>query len=435
MTVGMADTVMVTSAGEAAVSGVSLVDSINILLIQIFAALSTGGAVVVSQYLGRQDRENAQRAAKQLLYAVGGLSLGLTAFALLLREHLLRFIFGSISDAVMDSAVKYFIATALAYPFIAIYNAGAALFRAMGNSKVSMVNSAIVNAVNIGVNALLIFGFQMGALGAGIGTLVSRVVAAVVILFLLQRPDCPLRSERLFHPELQWGMVKRILSIGIPNGLENGIFQVGKLVILGLVTSFDVGVDLAVVGSAVAANAICNSICSVINVPGQAMGMAMVTVVGQCMGAGEPDQAASYAKKLLGVAYLSMGVLNVALFLFAGPLTGLFNLEPASRVMAEEILRWNAVFAATIWPASFALPNALRAAGDARFTMVVSMCSMFLFRVCLSYVLGSDQLFGLPMAGLHLLGVWLAMYVDWMVRASFFTARFLRGKWKTIHVI
>jgi len=435
MTVGMADTVMVTSAGEAAVSGVSLVDNINILLIQIFAALSTGGAVVVSQYLGRREDGNAQRAAKQLLYAVAAVSTVLMALALIFREHLLRFLFGSISPQVMDSAVKYFIATALAYPFISIYNAGAALFRSMGNSRVSMLNSAIVNAVNIAVNALLIYGFDMGALGAGIGTLVSRIVAAVVIVALLQRPGCPLQIEGLFRPEFRWDMVKRILTIGIPNGLENGLFQIGKLMVLSLITSFDVGVDLAAAGSAVAANAIASSIASVINVPGQAMGMAMVTVVGQCMGARDPDQAVSYTRKLMTAVYLSIGALCAVLFFTVEPLTGIFNLEPASRALAAEALKWNAVFTAVFWPMSFTLPNALRAAGDARFTMVVSMCSMFLFRVCLSYVLGSDTLFGVPMPGLHLLGVWLAMFVDWIARGACFLVRFLRGRWKTIQVI
>ena len=200
MSVGMADTVMVTTTGEAAVSGVSLVDNINLLLIQIFTALSTGGTVIVSQYLGRQDIHNARTAAKQLLYTVTVVSTALMVLALVFREHILSLIFGNIEPDVMDSALAYFLSTALAYPFMAVYNAGAALFRAMGNSKVSMFNSLLVNIVNISVNALLIYGFQMGALGAGIGTLVSRIVAAVVILVLLQRHNCLLRVEKLFRP-------------------------------------------------------------------------------------------------------------------------------------------------------------------------------------------------------------------------------------------
>ncbi len=283
MSVGMADTVMVTSAGEAAVSGVSLVDNINLLLIQIFAALATGGTVIVSQYLGRQEVHNARKAAKQLLYTVTAVSMLLMGFALIFREHILSLIFGNIEPDVMDSALVYFLSTALSYPFIAIYNAGAALFRALGNSKISMFNSLIMNVVNITVNAILIYGFHMGALGAGIGTLSSRMVASVVILILLQQHTNPLRVEGLFRPEFHGGMVKRILTVGIPNGLENGMFQVGKILVLSLVTSFGT--------NAVAANAISGSVASVLNVPGQAIGLAMITVVGRCMGGREIEQA------------------------------------------------------------------------------------------------------------------------------------------------
>ena len=418
----MADTVMVTATGEAAVSGVSLVDNINLLLIQIFTALSTGGTVIVSQYLGRQDIHNARTAAKQLLYTVTVVSTALMVLALVFREHILSLIFGNIEPDVMDSALAYFLSTALAYPFMAVYNAGAALFRAMGNSKVSMFNSLLVNIVNISVNALLIYGFQMGALGAGIGTLVSRIVAAVVILVLLQRHNCLLRMEKLFRPEFQGGMVRRILVVGIPNGLENGLFQLGKLLVLSLITSFGT--------NAVAANAIANSVASVINVPGQAIGLAMITVVGQCIGAGRAKEAVSYTKKLMGATYLSMGVLCLILLLIADPLVSLFNLEPASAAMAAEVLRWCAVFTMLFWPLAFTLPNALRAAGDAVFTMVVSMVSMFVFRIGLSYVLANPT--GLA---LGLLGVWLAMFIDWIVRDVAFVIRFIQGKWMNIHVI
>lgn len=430
MTVGMADTIMVTAAGEAVVSGVSLVDSINILIINIFSALSTGGAVVVAQYLGRQEHENARSAAKQLLYAAFLAALFMTGAALLFRQHILRLLFGDISQDVMDSALIYFLLTAAAYPFIAVYNAGAALFRAMGNSKVSMTNSLIVNAVNIAVNAVLIYGFGLGAAGAGIGTLASRIVGAVVIGVMITRPTLQVYVKDLFRPNLQWRIVRLILRIGIPAGIENGMFQIGKLLVLRLVTSFDVGVDLAVVGSAVAANAICNSIAGFINVPGQAVGLSMVTVIGQCMGARDHRQAVGYARKLMTVAYTTMGLSCLCLFFAAPVLVPMFNLTPATAAMAIQVLRWNAVFAIIFWPMSFTLPNALRAAGDARFTMVVSMLSMWICRIGMSYLLGSA--WGL---GLGLLGVWLAMFCDWVVRAVVFLIRFLRGRWKEHQVI
>ena len=224
MTVGMADTMMVTTAGEAVVSGVSLVDNLNILIINIFSALSTGGAVVVSQYLGRKDPEQARSAAKQLLYVVTIVALLIMAVGLAFRESILRGVFGNISQDVMDSALVYFLLTAAAYPFIAIYNAGAALFRAMGNSKVSMINSLVVNVINIAVNAVLIYGFNMGAAGAGIGTLVSRIAAAAIIGVMIVQPTHLVYIEKLFQPRLQWAMVKKILGIGVPNGIENGMF-------------------------------------------------------------------------------------------------------------------------------------------------------------------------------------------------------------------
>ena len=422
MTVGMADTVMVTTSGEAAVSGVSLVDNINNLIIQVFSALSTGGAVVVSQYLGRQDVDNAKSAAKQLLYAMTALSVLLMAAALLFRQHILALIFGHVEADVMASALVYFLLTAAAYPFMGVYNAGAALFRAMGNSRVSMFCSLIINIINIVVNAVFIYGFHMGAAGAGIGTLVSRVAAAVIIMALLNHPDHVVRVEGLLRFEFRGAIVKRILFIGIPNGLENGMFQAGKLMVLNLITTFGT--------SAVAANAIANSVAGVVNVPCQALGLAIITVIGQCMGAGETGQAARYTRNLVGASYLCMLVMSTAMFFSAGALVTLFNLTPQACAMAAQVLRVCAVGNILFWPMSFTLPNSLRAAGDAVFTMGVSLCSMFACRVALSYVFACS--WGL---GLGLLGVWLAMIADWVVRAVFFLVRYLRGKWKRIKVI
>ena len=422
MTVGMADTVMVTTAGEAAVSGVSLVDNINTLIIQIFSALSTGGAVVVSQYLGRQEVEQAKTASKQLLYTMCAVSLLLMTAALLFLQHILSLIFGRVEADVMTSALIYFLLTAAAYPFMGIYNAGAALFRAMGNSKVSMFCSLIINFINIAVNAIFIFGFHFGAAGAGIGTLVSRIAAAVIIMTLLNHPDHLVRVDGLLRFQLNGGMIKRILFIGIPNGLENGMFQAGKLLVLNLITTFGT--------SAVAANAIANSVAGVVNVPGMALGLAIITVVGRCMGAGATDQAVTYTKRLVGVCYLFMLVMSTGMFFLADFLVSLLNLSPEAVGMAAQVLRICAVGNVIFWPMSFTLPNSLRAAGDAVFTMMVSLCSMFACRVALSYVLACS--WGL---NLGLAGVWLAMVADWIVRSFLFLLRYWRGSWKKIKVI
>ena len=422
MTVGMADTVMVTTAGEATVSGVSLVDNINTLIIQIFSALSTGGAVVVAQYLGRQETHSAKTAAKQLLYAMTGISVVLMILALIFRQHILSLIFGQVEPAVMDSALVYFLLTAAAYPFMGIYNAGAALFRAMGNSKVSMINSFIINVINSLVNAILIFGFGMGAAGAGIGTLVSRIAAAVIIMVMLRHPGLTVQVDDIFHFEFNGSMIRRILFIGIPTGMENGMFQAGKLMVLNLITTFGT--------SAVAANAIANSISGVINVPGSAMGLAIITVIGRCIGAGDTRQAVHYTKLLVGCSYLSMLIMGSALFFSADFLVTLFNLSPEAMAMASQVLKFCAIANMLFWPMAFTLPNSLRAAGDAVFTMVVSLTTMFVCRVALSYVFACS--WGL---GLGLLGVWLAMFCDWIVRAVCFLWRYWRGSWKKIHVI
>lgn len=422
MTVGMADTVMVTTAGEATVSGVSLVDNINTLIIQIFSALSTGGAVVVAQYLGRQETHSAKTAAKQLLYVMTGISVVLMILALIFRQHILSLIFGQVEPAVMDSALVYFLLTAAAYPFMGIYNAGAALFRAMGNSKVSMINSFIINVINILVNAILIFGFGMGAAGAGIGTLVSRIAAAVIIMVMLRHPGLTVQVDDIFHFEFNGSMIRRILFIGIPTGMENGMFQAGKLMVLNLITTFGT--------SAVAANAIANSISGVINVPGSAMGLAIITVIGRCIGAGDTRQAVHYTKLLVGCSYLSMLIMGSALFFSADFLATLFNLSPEAMAMASQVLKFCAIANMLFWPMAFTLPNSLRAAGDAVFTMAVSLTTMFVCRVALSYVFACS--WGL---GLGLLGVWLAMFCDWIVRAVCFLWRYWRGSWKKIRVI
>ena len=422
MTVGMADTVMVTTSGEAAVSGVSLVDNINTLIIQVFSALSTGGAVVVSQYLGREDVDNAKAASKQLLYAMTALSTLLMAAALIFRQHILSLIFGRVEADVMASALVYFLLTAAAYPFMGIYNSGAALFRAMGNSRVSMFCSLIINIINIVVNAVFIYGFDMGAAGAGIGTLVSRVAAAVIIMKLLNHPDHVVRVEGLLKFQFRGAIVQRILFIGIPNGLENGMFQAGKLMVLNLITTFGT--------SAVAANAIANSVAGVVNVPGMALGLAIITVIGRCMGAGEVRQAQRYTRQLVTASYLCMLAMSAVQFFAAGYLVTLFNLSPQAMELAAQVLWVCAVANVIFWPMAFTLPNSLRAAGDAVFTMVVSLCSMFACRVALSYVLASS--WGL---GMGLMGVWLAMFGDWVVRAVLFLVRYRRGKWKEFHVI
>ena len=407
VTIGLADTLMVSSVGEAAVSGVSLVDSFNTLMIQVMSALATGGAVVTSQYIGHREPKNAKAAAAQILFVLASFSLVVAAVVVVGRHAILRGIFGSIDADVMRYAETYFLLSALSYPFIGLYNAGAALFRAQGNSKISMLSSLVMNVINIGGNAVLIYGFGMGVLGAALASLVSRAVSCLVVLWLLQRPGCALRVEGL-----------KALA---PNGIENGMFQIGKLSVSSLTSTLGT--------AAIAANAVANTASTFLNIPANAVGMAALTVVGQCLGAGEKEQAVYYSRRLLLTAYCGAWVMNLSAFLFANRFViSLFNLSPEAQTMALQVMVWFNFVSLFFWPSSFTLPNILRAAGDARFTMAVSILSMWVFRVGFCYVMV------LSFHG-RLLSIWMGMFLDWVFRSLCFFVRFARGRWMEQSVI
>ncbi len=416
MTVGMLDTVMVASAGEAAVSGVSLVDSLNLLLIYVFSALAGGGAIVISQLLGKAVKETAQEAAKQLILVVTAAAVFLTLIAVGLRKPLLNWIYGSIDAEVMANAQIYFLFTALSYPFLGIYNACAAIFRAAGNSKISMTTSLMMNGINVVGNALLIFMFQMGATGAAIATLFARIVGAGFILLRIRSPKANLRITGVLKIRPKWNLIKRICWIGIPNGVENGMFQFGKVLTQSIVSGFGT--------VQIAANAAASSLASLQYVPGQAISLAMVVVVGRCVGAGEKEQAKRYTKVLLGIDYGMIILVSAFMCLFAKNLAGLYNLSGEGITLAVQIIFCHSLCISTIWPLAFTLPNAFRAASDVRYTMILSVFSMWVFRVGLSVVFGKVLEMGV-------MGVWLAMFCDWLFRAVLFAIRFYSGKWLT----
>ena len=421
VTIGLADTLMVSSVGEAAVSGVSLVDSFNTLMIQVMSALATGGAVVTSQYIGHREPKNAKAAAAQILFVLASFSLVVAAVVVVGRHAILRGIFGSIDADVMRYAETYFLLSALSYPFIGLYNAGAALFRAQGNSKISMLSSLVMNVINIGGNAVLIFGFGMGVMGAALASLVSRAVACAVVLYLLQKPACPLRVDGLRALAPDGGLIRRILRVGIPAGIENGMFQIGKLSVSSLTSTLGT--------AAIAANAVANTTTTFLNIPANAVGMAALTVVGQCLGAGEKAQAVYYSRRLLLTAYCGAWVMNISAFLFANKFAiSLFNLSPEAQTMALQVMVWFNFVSLFFWPSSFTLPNLLRAAGDARFTMAVSILSMWVFRVGFCYVM---------VLGFHgrLLSIWMGMFLDCVFRSLCFFVRFARGRWMEQSVI
>lgn len=413
--VGMADSIMVANVGEAAVSGVSLVDNIMILIINIFAALATGGAVVAGQYIGRKDEKSACKAATQLVWFVSLSAVAIMILVYFGKDIILNQVFGHITAEVKGHADIYLLIVTASIPFIALYNGGAAIFRAMGNSQVSMRVSLLMNAINVTGNAILVFGLRIGTAGVAIPTLISRMVAAIVITVLLCNQTRILHIERTLKIRFDGRMIRKILAIGVPNGLENSMFQLGKILVLSLVSTFGT--------YAIAANAVSNAIALFQILPGMAISLAITTVISQCVGANDYEQVHYYLKKLLAIIYVAM-VGTVALIFLALPLIlKAYNLSDQTAAAATNIIHFHGISAMIIWPLSFALPATYRAAGDAKACMYTSIVSMWIFRIGFSYLVGKYM-------GLGVFGVWVAMVIDWVVRAICFIIRYFNGKWK-----
>ena len=415
--VGMADGVMVSSVGEAAISGVSLVDMIAAVILVLFAALATGGAVVTSQYLGARNMEKARRSAGQLILMAASLGVLIMVPCLVFSEQLLMLCFGAIEADVKAAGLTYMRITALSFPFLALYNAGAAIYRSVGNSKVSMQVSMLMNIINVAGNAFCIFVLKWGVAGVAVPTLISRMVAGIYMMMKVAKPDLELRPTREGLTSIDNKMMGSILRIGIPSACENCFFSLGRLIVASMITLFGT--------SQVSANAVAGNIDRLGIIIGQAMSLAMVTVVGQCIGARDTKQATYYTKKLLGWTYLAQGLTNVLILVFIDQLVGFYGaLSGETRELAMRLSTIHASLAIIFWPVSFVLPNALRAANDVKFTMWVGIGSMLACRIFGSWLLCVHF-------GLGAVGVWIAMTTDWVCRTSFFVPRMIRGKWKT----
>lgn len=418
--VGMIDSIMVSSVSESAVSGVSLVDTIMQLLIYIFAALGTGGAVVTGQYLGSGSRENACKSTEQLIWFSGIVSISVTIFVVCSKGLMLNHLFGQITPEVRRYADTYLTITAFSVPAIAVYEAGAATFRTMGNSKVTMWISLMMNLINVVGNSILIYGVGMATDGAAISTLFSRFAAAVVIIILLLNEQRELHITKSFRLHLDWKLIKKILYIGIPNGLENGMFQLGKILVLSLVSTFGT--------YAITANAIATNISAIQVIPGSAIALAITTVISRCIGKGDYEQVHYYNRLLILVTYGALLAVDVLIF-FALPLIlPMYHLTEQTAHLTTQMLLCHTISAVLIWPLTFDLPASMRAAGDVTFAMVVSIVSMWVFRIGAAYLLAQ-------WIGMGAIGVWLAMSVDWLFRAVVFAIRWFKGKWKLKKVI
>ena len=414
ITVGMADTMMISSAGEAAVSGVSLVDMFNNLIISVLAALATGGAVVTSQCIGAGRREEACRSARQLVFTEAAITIGISVLVLLFHRQILGLFFGQIETDVMQNAIIYLIISVFSFPLLAVYDSCAALYRSMGNAQITLKISLLMNVINVVGNAIGVYVLKLGVAGVAIPSLVSRGVAGVVLFTLLHNPDNLVFLTRGKF-KVDGTIVKRILFIGIPSGIENGIFQLGRVLVVSIIAAFGT--------SQIAANGVANSLDSMGCIVGQAMSLAMITVIGRCVGAGEEGQVRYYTKKLLGETYFYTAVINSIILLLLPWILQIYGLGEETTRLSYILVMIHDGMAIFLWPASFVLPNMLRACNDVKYTMVVSIFSMITFRIGFSYVFGVHM-------GWMAVGVWAAMVIDWVFRVLCFVGRYLAGTWR-----
>ena len=414
ITVGMADTMMISSAGEAAVSGVSLVDMFNNLIISVLAALATGGAVVTSQCIGAGRREEACRSARQLVFTEAAITIGISVLVLLFHRQILGLFFGQIEADVMQNAIIYLIISVFSFPLLAVYDSCAALYRSMGNAQITLKISLLMNVINVVGNAIGVYVLKLGVAGVAIPSLVSRGVAGVVLFTLLHNPDNLVFLTRGKF-KVDATIVKRILFIGIPSGIENGIFQLGRVLVVSIIAAFGT--------SQIAANGVANSLDSMGCIVGQAMSLAMITVIGRCVGAGEEGQVRYYTKKLLGETYFYTAVINSIILLLLPWILQIYGLGEEATRLSYILVMIHDGMAIFLWPASFVLPNMLRACNDVKYTMVVSIFSMITFRIGFSYVFGVHM-------GWMAVGVWAAMVIDWVFRVLCFVGRYLAGTWR-----
>ena len=417
---GTVDSMMVSNVGSAAISAVSLVDSINVLVIQVFTALTAGGAIICSQYLGRKDVKACNKAARQVLLAMLVISIGLMAVCIVFRHPLLRLIFGNVEQDVMDNSQIYFLITAISFPFIGLFDANAAFFRAEGNSKLPMTISALCNLANIAGNAILIFGFNMGVAGAAISTLVSRILMSIIMICRQRVPkqEIVIRDYFSIRPDMK--LILIILSVGIPSGIENGMFQFGKLAIQSTVSTLGT--------TAIAAQAMTIILENLNGIAAMGIGIGLMTIVGQCLGAGRKDEAVYYIKKLCVIAEIVVLTSCLIVFALTKPVTILGGMEKESADMCFHMVMWITIMKPLVWTMAFVPGYGLRAAGDVKFSMITSCCTMWACRFCLCVLV-------IRVFGFGPMGVWIGMFADWTVRSIIFTWRFHSRKWLQHKVI
>lgn len=417
---GMADTMMISNLGSTALSAVSLTDAINTLVVQVFAALAAGGTVICSQYLGQHNIRRCNSAARQLILVIFILSISVTTFCYVLRRPLLALIFGDVPAEVMEASLIYFQITVLSYPFFALLQGGSALYRACGASGLPMRISIITNLMNIAGNALLIFVIPMGITGAALATLISRVIGAAWILTALHKGGHEIVIRHYLTIRPNPSMIRKVMFLSIPSGIENGMFQFGKLAIQSSISTLGT--------TAIAAQAMAAIFENLNGIVGIGIGIGLMTVVAQCLGAEKKAQAVYYIKKLSIWAEIGILLSCSMTYIFADPILKIAGMESDAYFLCMRMILIISICKPILWVPSFIPPYGFRAAGDVRFTMLTSSLTMWIFRV-------AGTIFMIRVLHLGILSVWLGMFTDWFVRGLIFTFHFIKGRWMDTSIL
>lgn len=412
--VGLVDTALLSGVNQSSLAAFSLVDSINQLLTQFFLAIGAGGAIIAAQYLGREDRKGAENTANQATLMVLAISTLIAVPVMLLKTPILQLLYPKIDMGIRQPAQQYLLLTAISYPFFALYNSGTSMLYAQGFSKLSMMTSITMNTGKILMNYVFITMWKMDIQGAGLATILSRVIGAVMVTWFLMDQHAPIHYTRPFKLSFRWSAIKRILTVALPSGFENIIFLTCKLIIGMMIAGYS--------GAMIAANAAANTISTYISVPANAINLVTITIISQCVGAGRGAEAKRISKMLQYGTIASLAVTSALVAIFINPIIGMLKLSPEAFEHTRQIMLVYCVMSVIIWTPAFGLPNSLRAAGDNRYVMYAAVFSVVIFRLLGSWVLGN-------LLGLQVHGIWYAMYLDWAVRSAFFIHRFRSGKW------
>ena len=417
---GIADTSMVSSLGDTALSGVALVSRIDNFAKQFFVALAQGGSVVMTQYIGAKNQKNAQTALKDNIRIVVGVGIFLALFMCIFKDNIISLLFGGADKSVLEASSSYFTVTALSYPLVALYYAGTASFRAMGQSKIPFISMTLMMSIKLILTYVFIFVFRFGVTGAALSTLLAMGIMGTVQLLMLTRRSNKVQLQKLFHFDFNKSIGKKILTISIPNGIESAMFQLGALLIAGLVSGLGT--------SAISADHVARSVTPFVHCTGSAFAAVFLMVSGHCMGADSPKEVRFYTKHLLKLDYIMTLAVSVLFIIFMKPILSIFSISAEAREYTTQIMLLYTICSCLFYPTSFAVASSLRGTGDTKFVMMVSTASMFLFRIGAAYVF-------VHLFKLGILGTWLAMVSDWVIRSIIFIARFAKGKWQNNHVI